>query len=84
MLLAGYPDATLDSVAERWLRNSTAVLHANSGFERPAVYLNYAQGDEGVGAMYGYEQWRLDRLAALKREYDPWGVFNAYHPIPRE
>lgn len=84
MLVAGYPDWTLDSVAETWLRNATTLLHRTSGFEKPTVYLNYAQGDEGLGAMYGYEQWRLDRLAALKRKYDQRGMFNAYHPIPSE
>lgn len=84
MLLAGYPDATLDAAADSWLRAAAKVLHDTSGFESPAVYLNYAQGDEGLAALYGDEAWRLEKLKALKRLYDPRGVFDAYHPIPRE
>lgn len=84
MLLAGYPNSTLDSAANAWLGTATAALHSTGGFEKPAVYMNYAQGTEGLGALYGYEEWRLERLKALKKKYDPEGVFSGYHAIPRE
>jgi hypothetical protein len=45
------------------------------------AYVNYANGDEGVEAMYGYESWRLEKLRALKGEYDPLGKFSWYAPI---
>jgi hypothetical protein len=45
------------------------------------AYVNYANGEEGLEAMYGYEGWRLDRLRALKGEYDPLGRFSWYAPI---
>lgn len=45
------------------------------------AYVNYARGDEKAEAVYGYEQWRLERLRKLKKEYDPFGRFNFYEPI---
>lgn len=84
MLLAGYPNSTLDSAANTWLGSVAAALHSTGGFERPMVYMNYAQGTEGLGALYGYDEWRLERLKALKKKYDPEGVFSGYHAIPSE
>lgn len=72
----------MDGVAQRWIDEVTGVLHAGSGFERPAVYVNYAQGTEGFGALYGYEKWRQRRLEGLKKRYDPGCVFGWYQPIP--
>lgn len=45
------------------------------------AYVNYANGDEDQRAVFGYEPWRLDRLRALKKSYDPQGRFNFYGPI---
>jgi hypothetical protein len=45
------------------------------------AYVNYANGDEGVEAMYGYESWRLEKLSKLKGEYDPLRRFGWYAPI---
>lgn len=45
------------------------------------VYQNYAHGDEPLESLYGYEAWRLERLRALKRKYDPLNRFKAYHDI---
>ena len=49
---------------------------------RPSAYVNYANGDEGLQAMYGYEPWRLERLMRLKARYDPRERFSVYNPIP--
>ncbi|KAK7991349.1 FAD-linked oxidoreductase chyH [Apiospora saccharicola] len=35
-------------------------------------------------ALYGYEQWRLQKLRRLKGEYDPEGLFNGYQPFVME
>jgi hypothetical protein len=52
------------------------------GSGRPvSAYVNYAHGDESLQAMYGYETWRLERLRALKGEWDPEGRFGWYAPI---
>lgn len=56
-----------------------AIVQGNGG--RLHAYVNYANGDEGLEAMYGYEGWRLDRLRALKGDYDPLGRFSWYAPI---
>lgn len=45
-------------------------------------YVNYAQGNETLQAMYGHESWRLERLGTLKRKYDPKGQFSFFAPIP--
>ena len=44
------------------------------------VYTNFANGDEEPSALYGGAE-RLDRLKALKGEWDPTGVFGWYNPI---
>lgn len=82
LLLAMYNDVGLDGPAAEWLRGSAEVLHAQSGFAKPAVYMNYANGWEGTGASYGYEEWRVEKLRELKRRWDPEGMFSAFHPIP--
>lgn len=47
------------------------------------AYVNYARGDESMEEMYGYEDWRLEKLRGLKKQYryDPHGRFNFYAPI---
>ncbi|KAJ7131605.1 FAD binding domain-containing protein [Mycena filopes] len=49
--------------------------------ELSVAYVNYAQGDEGVEGWYGHERWRVDKLRALKRKYDPENRFAFYAPI---
>ena len=49
---------------------------------RFSAYINYAMGDEDPRAWYGYEQWRLEKLSALKSKWDPDGRFSFYAPIP--
>ena len=45
------------------------------------AYSNYAYGDETLEQVFGYEPWRLERLRALKKRWDPRGKFNFYNPI---
>jgi hypothetical protein len=45
------------------------------------TYVNYAFGDESLQEVYGYEQWRLDKLKTLKKAYDPKNAFGYYVPI---
>jgi hypothetical protein len=54
-----------------------------SGYDRMYVYQNYANKDEPLKSIYGYDSWRHRRLTDLKNKYDPLGVFNAYHAIPK-
>ncbi|KAJ5063502.1 hypothetical protein J3E74DRAFT_446081 [Bipolaris maydis] len=50
------------------------VMTEGTGEARRA-YVNYARGDETP------EEWRLERLRRLKKEYDPFGRFNFFAPI---
>ncbi|RPB10764.1 FAD-binding domain-containing protein [Morchella conica CCBAS932] len=70
-IIISYKNATLDAAADDWVNEIMAILHADSGFDRPAVYMNYAKGTEGFGAVYGYEKWRQAKLKDLKRKWDP-------------
>ncbi|KAK4129230.1 FAD-binding domain-containing protein [Parathielavia appendiculata] len=56
------------------------ILHQGSGRSQMHTYVNYAYGNESPGDWYGHEQWRQDRLKALKAKYDPKGRFNFYAP----
>ncbi|KAK4120303.1 FAD-binding domain-containing protein [Parathielavia appendiculata] len=74
-------NSTLDREAERW---SKAMEKAAFGSAQRRTYVNYASGDESLQAMYGYEPWRLQRLRALKRKYDPENRFRFFAPIVRD
>jgi hypothetical protein len=45
------------------------------------TYVNYSFGDEPMEAIYGREEWRLEKLRKLKKKYDPTGKFNYFAPI---
>lgn len=81
---AGYTDDARADEAEDWLLEAMSIMHASSGFPRPALYMNYASGNEGFGAMYGYDKWRQEKLKKLKKEWDPHCVFSWFNPIPIE
>ncbi|KAF1979872.1 FAD-binding domain-containing protein [Bimuria novae-zelandiae CBS 107.79] len=57
------------------------IVHVGTGREELHTYVNYAFGNEGPAAWYGHEAWRQERLKALKKKYDPKGVFSFYAPI---
>lgn len=57
------------------------IIREGTGREELHAYVNYAYGDEGVPAWFGAEEWRGERLRALKNKYDPTGVFSFYAPI---
>lgn len=52
----------------------------NSGYPDLSVYINYAHGDEKLEQRYGAS--KLPRLAALKKEWDPRGVFRFNNALP--
>lgn len=56
-------------------------IREGTGQEQFHAYVNYAFGTETNQEMYGYEQWRQDRLLALKDKYDPKRRFSFYAPI---
>jgi hypothetical protein len=56
-------------------------IREGTGQDEFHAYVNYAFGTETNQEMYGYEQWRQDRLLALKNKYDPQRRFSFYAPI---
>lgn len=78
-----YPaNHTLDAIADTYGKQARGVLHAGDAPGRPLnTYVNYASTDETPEQMYGYEPWRLAKLRALKKKYDPNGRFNFYAPV---
>lgn len=55
-------------------------LHNGSKRRTMHTYVNYAFRDS-PDEMYGEENWRREKLAALKAKYDPNGRFNFYNPV---
>lgn len=79
-----YPGNSVADAADAWAlqwRNHFAQPEV-SGYDKMVIYQNYAHDDEPLSALYGYEQWRHERLSALKRKFDPHGLFNGYHAVP--
>lgn len=76
----------LTEAANSWARSTRDILNTPevSGYERPYGYINYANHDEPLSVLYGYDDWRHERLTNLKNRYDPYGHFNAYRPIPHD
>ncbi|KAH7083092.1 hypothetical protein BKA63DRAFT_461177 [Paraphoma chrysanthemicola] len=44
------------------------------------AYVNYANGDEPKQELYGYDS-RLEKLKALKKQWDPENKFGFYNPV---
>jgi FAD/FMN-containing dehydrogenase len=75
LILASWTDPTQDQANIAWAR---ALWTAMQPFTADAVYVNYLgetrdEGQERIRAAYGTATY--DRLAALKREYDPTNFF---------
>lgn len=57
------------------------ILLEGTGREELHAYVNYAYGDEKPETWYGHEEWRREKLLALKGKYDPEGKFSFYAPV---
>ncbi|KAL9596385.1 MAG: hypothetical protein Q9219_005820 [cf. Caloplaca sp. 3 TL-2023] len=76
------PSKSSDKIALDYGNKVRDIWRAGDIPGRPfTAYPNYAAGDEPVEALYGYESWRLERLRALKQQYDPHNSFRFYNPI---
>jgi hypothetical protein len=81
-LLTYAPDTpALDKTAADLGESLRQILYEGSGQKELYTYVNYAFGGEAEKNWYGYEQWRQDRLKALKQKYDPLGKFSFYAPV---
>lgn len=76
------PNATIDPLAQEFGKKLRT--HLLEGSDDPAhlrAYVNYANGDESLEAVYGWEEWRLEKLRKLKTEWDPENRMRYYVPI---
>ncbi|PYH41618.1 putative FAD-dependent oxygenase [Aspergillus saccharolyticus JOP 1030-1] len=81
--LIGYrTNASLDHMAVEAGEALRRIMVESSGREELHAYVNYALGDESPEQVYGYEEWRLEKLKELKKTYDPERRFSYFEPIP--
>ncbi|KAH7304875.1 putative FAD-dependent oxygenase [Rhexocercosporidium sp. MPI-PUGE-AT-0058] len=75
------PNKTLDPIAIQAGKDIRNMIYDGEGRSEFHAYVNYAHGDESLQEMYGYEEWRVEKLRHLKSLYDSEGRFNFYAPI---
>lgn len=75
------PNSTLDPIAIQAGKNLRKIIFEGEESLKFHAYVNYAHGDETLQEMYGYEDWRQEKLRQLKSLYDPKGRFSFYAPI---
>ncbi|KAI0414784.1 hypothetical protein F5X98DRAFT_236985 [Xylaria grammica] len=76
------PNAAIDPIAREFGKKLQQYLL--DGSDDPAhlrAYVNYANGDELLPAVYGWEDWRLEKLRKLKVQWDPKNRMRYYVPI---
>ncbi|KAK3381169.1 hypothetical protein B0H63DRAFT_475023 [Podospora didyma] len=69
-------EADIDNIPKK-LR---ALIAATADTRGLNTYIGFSHGDESAETIWSGEH--LNRLRALKRQYDPKGLFSWYHPIP--
>ena len=82
LITVTYDDLSISNAADNWARTQRDKLFSTSGYDHKYVYMNYAHGDEGPHAYYGYDSARFSKLQNLKAKYDPKDVFFGYHDVP--
>lgn len=76
------PDPRIDQLADKYGRTLRRILlEASDDPERLRAYVNYAHGDEDLREVYGWEDWRLQKLKQLKAQWDPENKMRYYVPI---
>lgn len=76
------PNATIDPLAQAFgERMRQILLQASDDPDHLRAYVNYAHGTESVSAVYGFEDWRLEKLRHLKKKWDPENRMKYYVPI---
>ncbi|KAK4446988.1 hypothetical protein QBC34DRAFT_468775 [Podospora aff. communis PSN243] len=74
-------DERRDAEAKKLGEELRELLRQGSQRSELHAYVNYAYGDEDRKALYGYEDWRQERLRGLKEKYDPHGRFSFFGSI---
>ncbi|KAI1320500.1 FAD-binding domain-containing protein [Xylariaceae sp. FL0255] len=76
------PNSTIDSVAHDFGKKlQKYLLEGSDDSVHLRAYVNYANGDESLQAVYGWEDWRLKKLRELKSDWDSSNRMRYYVPI---
>lgn len=76
------PNPALDSAAQEFgERLRRYLLEGSEDSTRLRAYVNYAHGTESLQEIYGWEEWRLEKLKRLKAQWDPENRMRYYAPI---
>ncbi|KAL4768169.1 hypothetical protein BDW60DRAFT_219893 [Aspergillus nidulans var. acristatus] len=70
-----YYDPGVENSAIAWGETMRALWWETDGLDDPAVYVNFAHGDENLTTIYGEN---VGRLRAIKARVDPENVFNQW------
>lgn len=76
-----------EEAACEWLDHWTSKMIEVSGYGRLHQYVNYGRSAKlkvtasPTEALYGYDDWRLEKLRRLKHEYDPQNWWRWYQPL---
>lgn len=82
MIEAAFKTSLNETIFDDWLSKQQDAFIESSGYGRLQQYVNYGHGSKDPPeALYGYDGWRLEKLRALKQEFDPEGWFNGYQPF---
>ncbi|KAI0814416.1 hypothetical protein GGR55DRAFT_431499 [Xylaria sp. FL0064] len=76
------PNSTIDPIAEAFGKQLRSfLLEGSDDPEHLHAYVNYANGDEPLEAVYGWDEWRLQKLRQLKQQWDPKNKMKYYVPF---
>jgi hypothetical protein len=76
------PNASIDPIAQEFGETLRGfLLEASDDPDHLRAYVNYANGDEPLQAVYGWEDWRLKKLRELKKQWDPKNEMKYYVPF---
>ncbi|KAL2016663.1 hypothetical protein VTK56DRAFT_3207 [Thermocarpiscus australiensis] len=76
------PNTTIDPIAADFGKElRQCLLDGSDDLAHLHAYVNYADGDEPLPAVYGWEEWRLEKLRKLKAQWDPENKMRYYVPF---
>lgn len=76
------PNPAIDEVAQAFCsRMREHMLQGSDDPEHLRAYVNYAHGSERLEEVYGWDEWRLEKLKSLKKKWDPENRMRYYVPI---
>ncbi len=80
MVIAGIdPDPGKAPELKRWATDYWAAVHRHNA--HGGAYINFMMDDEGETRLRAAFGGNYDRLAAVKRKYDPANLFRVNHNI---